>query len=66
MSTPQTPKQSETPNPEELREFDSWCHPGDYSLCSNWRYFQAMLISTSSQKRREAEERRIIIEDVVE
>jgi len=49
----------------EIREFDSWCHPSDCGLFSNWRFFQAMLISTASQKRREALERRIIIEDVV-
>jgi len=66
MNTPQAPKQSEAPKPEELRGFDSWCHLSDYGLCSNFRYFQAMLISTSSQKRREAVERRIVIEDVVE
>jgi hypothetical protein len=33
---------------------------------SNWHYFQAMLISTASEKRREAVERRMVIEDVVE
>jgi len=36
------------------------------SPSSNWRYFQAMLISTSSQKRREALELRMVIEDVIE
>jgi hypothetical protein len=30
-----------------------------------WRYIQAMLISNSSQKRREAVERRMVTEDVV-
>ncbi len=35
-------------------------------LWQNGLYFQAMLISTTAQKKREAVENRIIIEDVLE
>jgi hypothetical protein len=34
------------------------------TACLNWRWFQATLISNSSQKRREAVERRMVTEDV--
>jgi hypothetical protein len=66
LQAAQTLKQPEVPELEEFLELASWSHLSDCSLFSNWRYFQAMLISTASQKRREAVERRIVIEDVVE
>lgn len=47
------------------RVFASLRHTSDCGLSPNWRHFQAMLISTASQKRMEATERRTVIEDVV-
>lgn len=51
MSMPHALKHPKAPKPIE-------------SLCSNCRVFQATLKSASSQKRREAVQRRIIIEEL--
>lgn len=82
MSTPQVPaKQPVAPQLEQSRIsafiYHSNSNKADTlslpeiagcirNIPSNWRYFQAMLISAASKKRKDAVERGTVIEDVLE